>query len=556
MKKKIIVGLLIILLCAAPVAGCLLQANTMEGEKLHILILGDSIAEGIAGMVPVSERERDAYYGLIGQRNDYDYKNRAISGSRSRDLLARLKATDEDGIRMSQALVHEADIIHVSILGNDLLLADIGKILTEVASNNYTTINGIIETARSNIAQIFECLEEQKKEDAVIFFQTVYNPVFENSTLISPSARATLAEMGIQPSQYRDFTNDIVESVNAVVHEYLEAHPGAFYLMDGFAEFERIYQENPERGKDMIFVDDAHPSSEGHAVMADMTQAKLEELGLADAKKALKKYKEMRIEQINRLYSKEVDVKEVVKQIKKAKSCAELTEYYYNVIAGKTPDYLYKTVPTFENRRLVEEDTVFHIDRSKSHLKSFQFDTILTDESQITLRKDGTASLTLMVNTVMLGLGMGLIGSGQFSIDPTVLKMVYAYLPGIDLYDLPKSFDILKGCLGISFIGLNPNNAGIQALFGALVDGKPVSADVNINVPSRAGLELNANYYIKELTSSYSGITYTGVFWGNHDADGEAFIMMELWPDEATGGQKLIVDAPLMNIHIEAYTIL
>lgn len=551
MKRRLLI-VLIILALTVPLA--LTSCNKPEGEKPHMLILGDSIAEGIAGMVPVSERERDAYYGLLGQRNGYDYKNRAISGSRSRDLLARLTATEEDGIRTSQALLREADIIHVSILGNDLLLADIGKILSEVAANDYTTINGIINTARSNIAGIFESIEAQKKPGAVVFFQTVYNPVFENSTLISASSRATLAQLGIQPSQYRQFTNDIVESVNAVVHEYLAAHPGTFYLMDGFAEFERIYQENPERGKDMIFVDDAHPSSEGHAVMADMTQAKLEELGLADAKAALKKYKEMRIEQIERLYSNEVNVKEVVRRIKKCKSGPELTEYFYDVIKGKTPDYLNKTLPTFENRQLVEEDTVFTIDRTKSYLKDFEFEAILTEESKITLRKDGTASLTLMVNSVALQLGAGFVAQGDFSIDPTVLNMIYAYLPGLDLHNLPKSFEIFKGCLGISFIGLNPENKGIQAIFKALADGTPVPSGTKITIPERVGLELNANYYIKEFTSSYSGVKYTGVYWGNHDADGEAFIMMELWPDEATGGQKLIVDAPLMNIHIEAYT--
>ena len=48
--------------------------------KIHIVFLGDSIAEGIAGMRPVSERERDAYYGVLGIRNGYDFKNRAISG--------------------------------------------------------------------------------------------------------------------------------------------------------------------------------------------------------------------------------------------------------------------------------------------------------------------------------------------------------------------------------------------------------------------------------------------------------------------------------------------
>lgn len=83
-----------------------------------------------------------------------------------------------------------------------------------------------------------------------------------------------------------------------------------------------------------------HPSSEGHAVLADLTQAKLEELGLANKKTALKNYREMRISQLERLYSDVVDVRSYKKQINKAKSCAEVSEIYYNAIAGKMPNYL------------------------------------------------------------------------------------------------------------------------------------------------------------------------------------------------------------------------
>lgn len=76
MKKKLLVFLLIaVFVLPFSLMGC------NKAEKLHILTLGDSIAEGIAGMRPVSERERDAYYGIIGIRNGYDFKNRGISGS-------------------------------------------------------------------------------------------------------------------------------------------------------------------------------------------------------------------------------------------------------------------------------------------------------------------------------------------------------------------------------------------------------------------------------------------------------------------------------------------
>lgn len=332
MRKKLLIFLLI-----AVIAMPLMLTACNNKDKVHILTLGDSIAEGIAGMRPVSERERDAYYGIIGIRNGYDFKNRGISGSKSKDLLALIQEED-NGVRMTQTLIRTADIIHISILGNDLLLADIGKLITSVASGDNTEIDKIANTARTNVGQIIEILKAANP-DAVMFFQTVYNPVTENSTLITPSSRAALAELGIQPSQYRELSNSIVSKVNAVVHEYLAAHPGAFHLIDGQAEFNRIYNENTGRGKDLVFVDDAHPSAEGHAIFADMAQAKLEEIGLANRKQALKKYKEMRIEQLNRMYTATVDVRAVKKKINKAKSCAEITEIYFDAIEDKMPDY-------------------------------------------------------------------------------------------------------------------------------------------------------------------------------------------------------------------------
>lgn len=332
MRKRILILLLLAALILPTVlAGC------ARKEKIHIVFLGDSIAEGIAGMRPVSERERDAYYGVLGIRNGYDFKNRAISGSRSRDLLRRLKEEDK-GIRMAQTLVRTADIVHVSILGNDLLLADIGRLITSTAAGDYTYINEIVATAATNIAGIVETIKDYNP-DALFIIQLVYNPIFENSTLITAKARADLEELDVYPEDYRRLADELVSMVNKVVYDYLDEHPGAFYIVDMQKEYNRILAENPERGKAMIFVDDAHPSSEGHAVMADMNQKILEATGYANPKTALKNYKKMRIEQLNRLYSETVNVKSVKKQINKAKSCEEVTEIYYAAIKDKMPDY-------------------------------------------------------------------------------------------------------------------------------------------------------------------------------------------------------------------------
>lgn len=331
MAKKLIVVLLIV--CCA----CALLVVGYNNKPIEIVYLGDSIAEGIAGMSPISERERYSYYGLIGTRNEYIYRNRGVSGYKSSDLLKFIKKEDT-GVKITQTLLKNADIIHVSILGNDLLLNDLGQIIVAAAQDDFTIINNIIERSRENFAEIVSVLKGYNP-NAVIFFQNVYNPVFEYTWLINQNARNQLDQLGVQPSQYREYGGIILGMLNSIISDYLVQNPGAFYLMDSFAEFDRIYQENPARGKRLISVDCVHPSSEGHGVLADLTQQKLEELGLASKKKAVKNYKKIKKEQLERLYSDTVDVKAVSAQIDAADDCSKITEIFFEAIYNKIPKY-------------------------------------------------------------------------------------------------------------------------------------------------------------------------------------------------------------------------
>ena len=123
MRKKVIAALLVIALlacCVAALAAC----NKNEGErKTEIVYLGDSIAEDILGASPLGLRHEYAYANVIGRRNDYTYYNHSVSGHLTKDLRAILENEDLDYDRARGLLLHvsEADIIHISILGNDVL---------------------------------------------------------------------------------------------------------------------------------------------------------------------------------------------------------------------------------------------------------------------------------------------------------------------------------------------------------------------------------------------------------------------------------------------------
>lgn len=332
MKKLLLLMLILIFMASFMLTGC------NKDEPLKIVFLGDSIAEALAGMTPISERDNYGYYSLIGRRNGYIFKNRAISGYKSQGLLDIIKQQEDTDARMLRTLLTTSDIIHISILGNDLLLSNLGEIIYSAAQNNFDKINGIIAEAEDNFAEIVSVLKGYNP-DAVIMFQTVYNPVFTDSILITAETRVKLEALGIYETQHRELAGNILAMLNGVIHNYLAEHPGAFYIIDACAEFERIYQADPERGKALIFTDYVHPSSEGHAVMADLIQAKLEELKLASKKPAVKKYREIKIEQLERMYKDTVNVKAVKRQLKKADTCEEITEIYFRAIRDKMPAY-------------------------------------------------------------------------------------------------------------------------------------------------------------------------------------------------------------------------
>lgn len=333
MLKKLIVVLLILAFITS-IAFTLTGCGENE-EPLLIVYLGDSIAEGIAGVSPVAERETYAYYGVLGIRNEYIYRNRAISGHQTCHMLEYIQREDED-VRMTRTLLTEADIIHISILGNDLLLMDLGQIMLSVINEDYTFLDSIIENSRQNFAEIVETLRSYNPT-ATIMFQNVYNPVFEDSDLITPEVRQSFADMEIPETEFRTYGKIILDRLNAVISDYLEAHPDTYYIIDSNSEFERIYQEDSQRGQDLIFCDCIHPSNEGHAVLADLIQRKLEELNLADKTTAVKNYKTLRKEQLIRLYTDTVDINAISGDIDAATTCEEITELYFDAIEGLDP---------------------------------------------------------------------------------------------------------------------------------------------------------------------------------------------------------------------------
>ena len=126
MKKRILAVLLSILMLL-PV----LSVSAVAADRTLLVVLGDSIAYG-SGLV----NPREAVYGrIVADTNGWAYENYAIPGSTTQALLRRLEN------EQVKDAVTRADVISISIGGNNFLLDNLGGLLFNgIVKNDYTRI--------------------------------------------------------------------------------------------------------------------------------------------------------------------------------------------------------------------------------------------------------------------------------------------------------------------------------------------------------------------------------------------------------------------------------
>lgn len=579
MKKKIIASVLCVVLlacCAAALAACNNDGET--AEKTEIVYLGDSIAEGILGASPLGLRHEYAYANVLGRRNDFEYYNHSVSGHLTKDLLALLNNDlGYDGARGLILHVQEADIIHVSILGNDLLQdMSMNDVVLEAAQGLYTIIDGIAETAYENITGIVARIRELNP-DATLIFQNVYNPLSEKSTLVDEETRATLAaEHDTYPEDFRQLGAGILDRLNGVLDRYLAEHPGAFIIADAQAEFDRIFAEDYERGKDLIYPDYIHPSNEGHAVLADLTQGILEEQGLANASAALAEYKTMRKNVLDNYFDGiAADIDGVKAAIDAAADCSAVTEAFFDATRGLTPDYSEINYDyAAQSTTSTSNDMSFAVNWNASSLMGVSLggesgsdsgsdsgdilgmllgivgDLFDKNKTGVSLGADGTMRLSLVLDPEMAeGLAMflpALSGLDMGSFADTYLEPI---MPGFTSMDIIEVFGLAEESLGLKVVSDGDTDAFLRLLAGALFDGGQLPEDIAI--PEGFGLVLESTYTLRTVTY-LDGTAYTGVFLTPSDPDTQSYIVMTMY-DYSDGTHALNLKVDFVKLDLWLY---
>ena len=578
MKRKVLLTLLVLVMtacCVATLVAC--NDDPVPPDKKEIVYLGDSIAEGILGASPLGLRQEYAYANVLGRRNDYVYYNHSVSGHLTKDLLAILQnELDYDGARALLLHVSEADVIHISILGNDVLQdrkdgafesdpVTMHNIILEAAKGEYTSIDrvlngytaGDVTTVGSveNIKGIVDALK-RLNPDALIIFQSVYNPIMDVDTpLIKQETRDALTEAGFEITldSLHHLGDLLIERLNSALTTVLatEGYEDSFVIADGHAAFNEVYNADRSRAERLIYPDGIHPSNEGHAVLADLTQGILEEKGLAKASSALAGYKVMRKNVLADYFAEQTDVAAVSAEIDAAATCAEVTEIFFDATQGLKADYTDIDYSYAERTDIVtvSEDISYEINWTRSSLMDIAktlmnaIKTFIDNEaSGVTLSADGTLQIKLAVNPAQIndilenGIGALLGGfgidlesfeSGIGSFAETYLEpIVPGFVPedGTSIADnILNAFALAESSLGLKVVCDDPaeREEFLKTLASVLFEGK---VDVPIVIPDGFALVVESDYTLGGVTYP-DGTYYPGVYLIPSDPDTRSYLV-------------------------------
>jgi GDSL-like Lipase/Acylhydrolase. len=622
MKKRFIAMLLcLVMLLSATVvlSACKDDDQDEESGKVKILFLGDSIAEGIIGPSPLTEREDLAYYGIVGQINDYVFVNQSVSGHQTKDMVQMLSTAEyyraasaswkdsadvtaadlakDDGAYSRITHIKNADIIHLSIIGNDLLQAGeyFNTIILEAAETpaNFDFVDSALSESVFKFKRVMQILR-LLNPTADIILQSVYNPIFPNTPLLSSEVIADLADMGCDTNdEIRALGDLIIPRMNKVIFDYYEANKASdskLHFIDVYGKFKAIYDAESEhtRGYSLFYTDGVHPSNEGHAVIADLIQVELESLGLAKADTALAQYKELRVRQLTKgIYTDNIGTRldTAVAAVNAADSYDSLTEIFFDQIEGIAPKYGRGSLEQGADRYFISSNSTYRFangttlgllpgilgnavvslldkdnsgitlntdgtmtidisldinqlneDINKDPLKGLLFDLLELDEAGVSSDDDldiATLLVTLLNKTDEEGNSVGI------DLTTFVDQYVKGLFPGFDLTNVEDSIALLPASAGLGLVVDRTEGDGISKLIAAVEDNPSnfvIPSDLTL--PDRITIRYSGFYYLKDVDTDIG--KQTGVFIGKHNADSEPFLVMTKYVEvnESTGEQK------------------
>lgn len=237
--RKIIAVMLAVVMCFS-----IFAISASAEEKLNYLVLGDSIAEGFG----VVNRDEACFGRIVADTNGYNYTNLGLMGRTSESLRYRV----ENDYTFINA-VKNADIISLSIGGNDFMLSDdVVFLFLEGLFGGHKHLDEVKNAYYENLVYTINLIHEMNP-DVVILVQTLYN------------AWNSFAKVPFQA---------VVNCINDTIKRIDEEMPGSIEIVD----VEPVLSHHVE----YITTDTIHPNSLGNIEIAKLVLAKLVDLGLGE----------------------------------------------------------------------------------------------------------------------------------------------------------------------------------------------------------------------------------------------------------------------------------
>lgn len=263
MKNKLLLKITSLLLLIVVLGGLIIPVIIKASAEIHtsiylqskkpvMLVLGDSIASGYG-----IEKE-DNFAEIIGYIHDLEVINKGLDGQKTEDLIYNLEM-DYDLI----ADVNNADLIILSIGGNDLLFSDdLPVMLVDLILGEDELVDEYLWQISNNIEYIISTINEINPRCEIIVLNS-YVPNFNKLDNFK------IKDLEISTSFFYPLAEKLVNKYNTYfekINTNLENH---FYTADIYSKFNGEENFN----KDMI-----HPSKQGHEVIANSINDILETL--------------------------------------------------------------------------------------------------------------------------------------------------------------------------------------------------------------------------------------------------------------------------------------
>lgn len=286
MLKKLISFALVCVIAVSCSITCFATTTELVKTDLpapqKIVFLGDSIAAGygLEGYSDNGGSPKDCYASILGERYKKEIGNKceaiminaAVSGDTSAQLLEKLETGSLDNY------IFGSNAVVISIGGNDImgpalefLSEDLG-LKSEEDIKNFNTltlakpsvlakineklnkISSNLETFKSNLDRIITNI--RSKTQAVIVFQTVYDPLEEKKSIKAVA----------------DMMGGMIKELNSIITQGAKGSDGSdrYLVCDVYEGF---------KGKSLEYTNiekfDIHPSAEGHKQIAELVDKQI-----------------------------------------------------------------------------------------------------------------------------------------------------------------------------------------------------------------------------------------------------------------------------------------